>query len=147
MRSLKWLGALALVGPLALAGWLWLSLLSPWTYDRPDHLPPVQEGPHRVFVYGTLTHAPVRWLVYGRVGDPEPAVLTGFERTGLDLSPSPGARVEGLLLRVEAEELARLDRYERLGIRYERVRQTLVDGRKAWVYRRLPTEGDEGTAE
>lgn len=147
MRPLKWLGALALGAPLALAGWLWLSLLSPWTYERPDHLAPVQEGPHRVFVYGTLTQAPIRWLVYGRAGDPEPAVLEGFERTGLDLSPAPGARVEGLLLRVEAEELERLDRYERLGIRYERVRHVLIDGREAWVYRRLPITADEAAAE
>ncbi len=147
MRPLKWLGALALGFPLALAGWLWLSLLSPWTYERPEHLAPVQEGPHRVFVYGTLTHAPVRWLVYGRVGDPEPAVLEGFERTGLDLSPAAGARVEGLLLRVEGEELERLDRYERLGLRYERVRLVLADGREAWVYRRLPATADEAAAE
>ncbi|TDR57405.1 gamma-glutamylcyclotransferase (GGCT)/AIG2-like uncharacterized protein YtfP [Halomonas ventosae] len=147
MRPLKWLGALALGTPLALAGWLWLSLLSPWTYDRPDHLAPVQEGPHRVFVYGTLTHAPVRWLVYGRVGDPEPAVMEGYRRNDLDLEEAPGGELEGLVLTVDAGELARLDRYERLGIRYERVRQTLADGRKAWVYRRLPTEAGENTAE
>ncbi|SEK23104.1 gamma-glutamylcyclotransferase family protein [Halomonas daqiaonensis] len=147
MRTLKWLGALAFGAVLVLAAWLWLSMLSPWTYDRPDHLDPVQEGPHRVFVYGTLTYAPIRWLVYGRAGDPELAVLEGFERTGLDLSPAPEARVEGLLLRVNAEELERLDRYERLGIRYERVRQALTDGRQAWVYRRLPTEIDEETGE
>ncbi|MGM0985060.1 MAG: gamma-glutamylcyclotransferase family protein [Pseudomonadota bacterium] len=137
MRTLKWLGALTFGALLILAGWLWLSMLSPWTYDRPAHLDPVQEGPHRVFVYGTLTHAPVRWLVYGRTGNPEPAVLEDVERTGLDLSPEPGARVEGLLLRVKAEELERLDRYERLGIRYERVRMTLSDGRRVWVYQRL----------
>lgn len=136
MRPLKWLGALALGTPLALAGWLWLSLLSPWTYDRPDHLAPVQEGPHRVFVYGTLTHAPVRWLVYGRVGDPEPAVLEGYRRNDLDLEEAPRGEVEGLVLTVDAGELARLDRYERLGIRYDRVRVTLADGRRAWAYRR-----------
>ncbi|MDZ7852910.1 MAG: gamma-glutamylcyclotransferase family protein [Halomonas sp.] len=137
MRTFKWLGALTFGALLVLTGWLWLSMLSPWTYDRPDHLNPVQEGPHRVFVYGTLTHAPIRWLVYGRAGEPEPAALEDFERTGLDLSPAPGARVEGLLLRVKAEELERLDRYERLGIRYERVRMTLSDGRRVWVYQRL----------
>ncbi|MDW7745117.1 gamma-glutamylcyclotransferase family protein [Halomonas sp.] len=136
MRPLKWLGALALGTPLALAGWLWLSLLSPWTYDRPDHLAPVQEGPHRVFVYGTLTHAPVRWLVYGRVGDPEPAVLEGYRRNDLDLEKAPRGEVEGLVLTVDAGELARLDRYERLGIRYDRVQVTLADGRRAWAYRR-----------
>ncbi|MDR9440351.1 MAG: gamma-glutamylcyclotransferase family protein [Halomonas sp.] len=136
MRPFKWLGALALGTPLALAGWLWLSLLSPWTYDRPDHLAPVQEGPHRVFVYGTLTHAPVRWLVYGRVGDPEAAVLEGYRRNDLDLEEAPLGEVEGLVLNVDAGELARLDRYERLGIRYDRVRVTLADGRRAWTYRR-----------
>ena len=144
MRLRTPLATLAIASPLALAGWLWLTMLSPWTYERPAHLAPIQEGPHRVFVYGTLTHAPIRWLVYGRAGDPERAVLEGFRRTGLDLAPAPAGRVEGLLLRVDARELSRLDRYERLGIRYERVRVELSDGRMAWVYRRLPAADAQG---
>ncbi|MDR5865816.1 gamma-glutamylcyclotransferase family protein [Halomonas koreensis] len=133
------IGLPLLAMPAAIAAWLWLTMLSPWTYDRPDHLAPVGEGPHALFVYGTLTHAPVRWLVYGRTGDPAPATLPGFRRTGLDLVPCAGCEVEGLRLTVDAEELARLDRYERLGVRYERVRVTLADGRRAWTYRRLDT--------
>lgn len=136
MRPFKWLATVAVGTPLALAGWLWLSLLSPWTYDRPEHVAPVQEGPHHVFVYGTLTHAPVRWLAYGRTGDPEPAVLEGYRRDDLDLQAAPQGRVEGLVLTVDQEELTRLDRYERLGIRYDRVRVTLADGRRVWAYRR-----------
>lgn len=131
-------GLSLLVAPSAIAGWLWLTMLSPYTYERPSHLAPIAEGPHAVFVYGTLTHAPVRWLVYGRAGDPEPAVLEGYRRTGLDLASCGACEVEGLRLSVSAEELARLDRYERLGLRYERVRLTLRDGTGAWVYRRLP---------
>ncbi|UYG09554.1 gamma-glutamylcyclotransferase family protein [Halomonas sp. M4R1S46] len=126
-----------LASPLAFAGWLWLTLLSPWTYERPEHLAPVSPGAHQLFVYGTLRHAPVRWLVYGRVGDPEPVRVAGYRREGLDLVPAAGASVEGLLLRVDAEELRRLDRYERLGIRYRRVRIRLADGRSVWTYRRL----------
>ncbi|MEQ6888139.1 gamma-glutamylcyclotransferase family protein [Halomonas sp. CS7] len=145
MRMRTRLGVLAIASPLALAGWLWLTMLSPFTYERPDHLAPIAEGPHRVFVYGTLTHAPIRWLVYGRTGEPEPVVLEGFRRTGLDLAPAASARVEGLLLRVDAEELSRLDRYERLGIRYERVRVTLGDDTRAWVYRRLPKDAADAT--
>ncbi|QFU01639.1 AIG2-like family protein [Halomonas sp. THAF5a] len=146
MRLRHGLAALAIASPLALAGWLWLTMLSPFTYERPGHLPPIQEGPHRVFVYGTLTHAPIRWLVYGRAGEPRPAVLEGFRRRGLDLASCGECEVEGLRLSVTAEELARLDRYERLGIRYERVRLTLRDGTSAWVYRRLPEPagGDPG---
>ncbi|TLF53396.1 gamma-glutamylcyclotransferase [Halomonas urmiana] len=136
MRMRHGLAALAIASPLALAGWLWLTMLSPFTYERPEHLAPVAEGPHRVFVYGTLTHAPIRWLVYGRVGNPEPALLEGYQRDGLDLQKAPGGRVEGLVLTVDARELARLDRYERLGIRYDRVRVTLADGRRIWAYRR-----------
>ncbi|BBI61983.1 hypothetical protein HSBAA_32890 [Vreelandella sulfidaeris] len=64
-------------------------------------------------------------------------MLEGYQRNGLDLSPQPGSKVEGLLLRVDADELARLDRYERLGVRYERVEITLEDGSRAWVYLRL----------
>lgn len=123
--------------PLAVAGWLWLTLLSPWTYERPDHLAPVAPGSHQLFVYGTLRHAPVRWLVYGRAGDPEPVRVAGYRREGLDLVADADASVEGLLLKVNAEELRRLDRYERLGIRYRRVRIPLADGRDVWTYRRL----------
>ncbi|MFG6137072.1 gamma-glutamylcyclotransferase family protein [Halomonas sp. B23F22_10] len=131
------IGLPLLAAPPAVAAWLWLTMLSPWTYERPDHLAPIAEGPHALFVYGTLTHAPIRWVVYGRAGEPEPASLEGYRRTGLDLVPCTPCEVKGLRLTVSAEELARLDRYERLGVRYRRVRIELADGRSAWVYRRL----------
>ncbi len=135
---------LALFGlPVAIAGWLWLTMLSPFTYDRPEDLAPITAGPHEVFVYGTLRLGLVRWIVMGRAGDSETAVLEGFRREGLDLTEAPGEQVEGEVIEVYAEELARLDRYERLGFRYERVRLELAEGHKVWVYRRLP----EGQAE
>ncbi|HSH48861.1 MAG TPA: gamma-glutamylcyclotransferase family protein [Halomonas sp.] len=126
-----------LLAPLTIPAWLWLTMLSPWTYQRPDHLPPVDAGSQAVFVYGTLTCAPVRWLVYGRAGDPEPAVLPGFERQGLDLQPKNDGRVRGLVLDVSGTELIRLDRYERLGVRYRRIQVQLASGQQAWVYVRL----------
>lgn len=126
------------LGLLSLAGWLWLTMLSPWFYDRPDELPAIEQRTHHVFVYGTLRYAPVRLVVMGSLGAPEEAVLEGYQRNGLDLSPQPNSQVAGLRLRVDADELARLDRYERLGIRYERVKKTLNDGTTAWVYVRLP---------
>ncbi|APX93060.1 hypothetical protein BWR19_09035 [Halomonas sp. 1513] len=128
------------LSPLLLVGYLWLTMLSPLTYDRPEHLPTIAEGEHQVFVYGTLRYSLVRWWVYGRSGSPQPARLEGFRRSGLDLEPSEGDVVEGLLLEVDQHELARLDRYERLGIRYERVPKELADGQIAWVYRRLSSE-------
>lgn len=123
--------------PLLLVGYLWLTMLSPLTYERPDHLPPIAQGEHQVFVYGTLRYSLVRWWVYGRAGSPQAARLEGFRRSGLDLEPSAEDAVDGLLLRVDEHELARLDRYERLGIRYERVPKRLADGDIAWVYLRL----------
>lgn len=121
----------------ALLGWLWFVMLSPFTYDRPAHLPDIEEGAHTVFVYGTLRLAPIRWLVMGRAGQTEPAALEGFRRNGLDLAEAPGEKVEGDIIVVTASELERLDRYERLGIRYQRVPMRLTDNRAAWVYRRL----------
>ncbi|KAA0013501.1 gamma-glutamylcyclotransferase [Billgrantia pellis] len=117
-------------------GWLWLTLLSPFTYERPAHLPDIEPGRHRVFVYGTLRLAPVRWVVMGRAGETQPAVIEGYRREALDLEASPEDRVRGEVIIVNAEELRRLDRYERLGIRYERVPMRLADGQLAWVYRR-----------
>ncbi|XQU07253.1 gamma-glutamylcyclotransferase [Halomonas sp. LY9] len=139
-----WLKRLVIGSLLCLAGlavWLWLTMLSPWFYDRPEELPAIEQRTHQVFVYGTLRYLPVRWVVMGSSGSPEPARLHGFERQGLDLTASTGKYVDGLLLTVTPEALARLDRYERLGIRYERVKQTLADGSSAWVYMRLPMAG------
>ncbi|WP_447044352.1 gamma-glutamylcyclotransferase family protein [Vreelandella sp. H-I2] len=133
----KRLVIISVAGLLGIAGWIWLTMLSPWFYERPDDLADIEQRTHQVFVYGTLRYAPVRLVVMGSFGDPEKAVLEGYQRNGLDLSPQPGRKVEGLLLRVEADELARLDRYERLGVRYERVEITLEDGSRAWVYLRL----------
>jgi gamma-glutamylcyclotransferase (GGCT)/AIG2-like uncharacterized protein YtfP len=143
MRLIKWLALFALTGLLVMTAWLWLTMLSPWTYERPEDLERIGAGPHRVFVYGTLRHAPVRWLVMGRAGETEPAVLEDVVRNGLDLASAPGERVAGEVLVVGTGELYRLDRYERLGIRYERVKMTLEDGREAWVYRRLEEPATE----
>ncbi|WP_447553040.1 gamma-glutamylcyclotransferase family protein [Vreelandella sp. EE22] len=126
---------------LILAGtalWLWLTMLSPWFYDRPEHLAPIEQRSHQVFVYGTLRFAPVRWVVMYSGGAPEPATLEGFSREGLDITPSPQDEVPGLALTVTPAELARLDRYERLGVRYRREELVLEGGEHAWVYRRLP---------
>lgn len=133
----KRLVIISAAGLLGIAGWIWLTMLSPWFYERPDDLADIEQRNHQVFVYGTLRYAPVRLVVMGSFGDPEKAVLEGYQRNGLDLSSQPGSKVEGLLLRVDADELARLDRYERLGVRYERVEITLEDGSRAWVYLRL----------
>lgn len=140
MVWLKRLVTLSAVGLLSLAAWLWLTMLSPWFYERPDELPAIEQRTHQVFVYGTLRYAAIRFVVMGSFGDPKAAVLEGYQRNGLDLSPLPGSHVEGLVLSVDAKELARLDRYERLGVRYERLALTLDDGTRAWVYKRLPEQ-------
>lgn len=137
MRKRHLLLAGAISAPLLIIAYLWLTMLSPLTYERPDHLPEISAGEHQVFVYGTLRYPLIRWWVYGRAGNPEPAVLEGYRRSGLDLEPAPDGRVEGLLLVVDQDELARLDRYERLGIRYAREAKRLDDGEVAWVYVRL----------
>jgi len=142
MIWLKRLVVVSLFCVMGVAVWLWLTMLSPWFYDRPEALPAIEQRTHQVFVYGTLRYLPVRWVVMGSSGSPEPARLDGFKRQGLDLAASEGNYVDGLLLTITPEALARLDRYERLGIRYERVEQTLADGTSAWVYVRLPMVGE-----
>lgn len=117
---------------------LWLTLLSPFGYTPPEGLPPIPDGQtHEVFVYGTLRSPTVRRVVVGRRVDAQPAVLDGYRREHLNIESADSSYVEGVLLEVSSEELRRLDRYERLGIRYERVRLALRDGSDAWVYRRM----------
>lgn len=120
-------------------GYLWFVLLSPYGYSMPAGLAPIDASrTHRVFAYGTLRCAPVRWLVMGRAAMPRPAVLPGSRAEGLNVVGDMSARTEGVVFEVTAAELLALDRYERLGVRYERVELPLGDGEAAWVYRRLP---------
>ncbi|MEX1197137.1 MAG: gamma-glutamylcyclotransferase family protein [Pseudohongiellaceae bacterium] len=134
-RAMLLTGGLAL---LAVPFLFWLVMLSPLTYEYPeDWQMPDHDTTHTVFVYGTLKSAPLRWLVMGRAGQPAQYTLQGYERQGLDITENPDASVEGLLLEVSAGELRKLDRYERIGIRYERVQILRENGSGIWVYRRL----------
>lgn len=116
-------------------GYLWLTFASPYGYNPTGDLPAIDDdATYSVFVYGTLTKPWVRWLVTGRAGDSEPAKLPGYRKEELDIKPVAGAVTEGQVVTVNADELRALDRYERLGVRYERVEVTLQDGESAWVY-------------
>jgi len=116
--------------------YLWLTFASPFGYNPTVDLPTIEEdATYSVFVYGTLTQPWVRWLVMGRTGESEPAKLPGYRKEGLDIKPADGAVTKGEVINVDADELRALDRYERLGVRYERVKLTLENGESAWVYR------------
>lgn len=140
-RVRRWLSRLSVgvgMGFVVLIAWLWFSLLSPWGYVPPPGLPPIEPGTmHRVFAYGTLRKPIVRWLVIGRSTPAQPATLPDFRKQGLNLVPQAGAHTPGEVFMVDADELRRLDRYERLGIRYQRSMLTLEAGKTAWVYCRL----------
>lgn len=133
-----WLCPLALAAAALVA---WFTWVSPYGYQAPADLAAIDpDSEHRVFVYGTLRQPLVRRLVTGRWIDTREAILPGFVQRGLDLEARPQGRTEGEVFVVGAEALARLDRYERLGIRYERTEATLASGERAWVYRRLPPD-------
>ncbi|KJZ16697.1 hypothetical protein TW86_07115 [Halomonas sp. S2151] len=135
-----WLARLlCLVGALiiGLYGWFWYTYQSPYGYTSPAAMEQSADGPHRVFVYGTLRSPWVRWLVTGERLESTPALLPGYRREGLDLEVDRDDQVAGQLLAVDSETLAELDRYERLGVRYERVRLTLARGDEVWAYRLL----------
>jgi gamma-glutamylcyclotransferase (GGCT)/AIG2-like uncharacterized protein YtfP len=84
-----------------------------------------------------LTHGWVRRLVTGEQIESTAASLSGFRREGLDLVADPDAVTRGELLSVTPESLRRLDRYERLGIRYERILVPLTSDEQVWVYMRI----------
>lgn len=95
-----------------------------------------EQQEQELFVYGSLRYSLVRRLVFGGSGRPTAALLPGYRREGLDIVVDDRAEVPGLLLTVDQRQLAALDRYERVGRRYDRVRVELADGSQAWVYRR-----------
>lgn len=126
------------LSPLVLAGWLWFTLLSPFGHHPPDGWPDISvDHEHRVFAYGTLRRPWVRWLVTGQRFESQPAILPGYRKHGLDIIPDPAAHTPGVVFIVSPDALRRLDRYERIGVRYERVVLRLSDGEPAWVYRRI----------
>ena len=115
---------------------LWLYLLGPVGYSPPEQQE-YSAGPYQVFVYGTLKQPWIRRFIIGRSVDVTTDTLTGYERHGLDLMEEPMATTSGLRFKVSAAEMQRLDRYERLAVRYQREQVILDSGKQAWVYRRI----------
>ena len=140
----KYLALAAGIALILMLGHIWYALFSEIGYQAPEDLPPVDPNvEHRVFAYGTLRFSPVRWLVIGRHATPQPARIENYHRDGLNIEPNAGEQVEGVVFNVSAEQLRRLDRYERLGVKYQREQLTLHDGTRAWAYqlKELPFDG------
>jgi len=91
-----------------------------------------------LFVYGTLHEAEVQLRLIGRTISSEADCLRGYERNFSLLPPYPvampaeNAEIQGYVLLVTAEELAKFDIYETEA--YQRIRVSLQSGRQAWVY-------------
>lgn len=135
-KSIKYTATTLLGFFVLTTGYFWVTFASPFGYDPPANLPVINDQEnYTIFVYGTLTKPWVRWLVMGRVGSSKPAILKGFRKEGLDIKEDASSAVKGQVINVNADELRALDRYERLGVRYERKKLRLNDGTFAWVYR------------
>ena len=95
---------------------------------------------HQLFAYGTLLNPGVQRAVIGREVSGGGARLPGFRKTTIEdgdevfpnLIPDPDEHVDGQILDLSDEELARIDRYE--GDLYARHRVTVSDGLEVWVY-------------
>lgn len=119
----------------------WLIWLSPFLYTASETTRNIeQDTTHRVFAFGTLKNPFVRTIAMRGFATTEPARLPGYRRTGLDIAPEPGKFTEGVVFEVTPLQLRRLDRYERVGVVYERYLYALEDESYAWVYRRIPID-------
>ena len=91
-----------------------------------------------VFLFGTLRHAPLRAAVLGDECPVEPAHLDGYrvlDRGGYPaLVAQDEARADGVVLRPDTAQLARLDLYEGLFGYTRHVVQSVRNG-PFWVYR------------
>ena len=100
------------------------------------------ENLETLFVYGTLHDPKVQLLLIGRRLNSTPDVLLKYRRDTELFPPYPVAVVDadgyinGWVLRVNSEELERLDEYE--GENYIRVGVSLASGLQAWVYTASP---------
>ncbi|WP_157956756.1 gamma-glutamylcyclotransferase family protein [Salinicola halimionae] len=138
-RLLTWFFALLIAGVAIGGGYFWYTFMSPYGYQPTETAIVDERVPEQdVFVYGTLRHDWLRWIIMGTPANTRTATLEGYRRQDLDILPQVSAEVPGEVLTVSPDALKALDRYERLGIRYTRDSVKLEDGTIAWVYRRLP---------
>ncbi len=111
---------------------------------------------HLVFSFGTLQLESVQQALYLRAVPMQPDELRGYRvgrlritdpaviaASGSDIHPAlvadEAGTVEGRVLELSEEELARTDEYESVG--YERVEVVLASGRIAWIY--LPRDATQ----
>lgn len=131
--------AVMLLSVLTVWAVLWLYLLGPVGYLPPQSMDYSAKS-YDVFAYGTLKQPWIRRFIIGRTVHVHEDSLSGYQRDGLDLQPDPAFTTIGLRFVVTPKEMRRLDRYERLGVRYQREQLLLDSGHKAWVYRRIVVE-------
>ncbi len=94
----------------------------------------------RLFAYGTLRDGDIRRALFGGRPAGAPDALAGYMKTttrigGVEypnIVPADGGRVEGELMEVDEETLARVDGYETGA--YARRKMALESGTQAWVY-------------
>ncbi|CUS49160.1 MAG: AIG2-like family [Idiomarinaceae bacterium HL-53] len=120
------------------AWWTWVSPYN-FTYSETT-LTLEPEAEHRVFVFGTLKNPIIRSFIMRTYAPTERALLPGYQKTKLDLKPNAEANTEGVVFYATSAQLRRLDRYERVGVKYERYCYTLANGDEAWVYRLISHE-------
>ena len=104
-------------------------------------LPPLSAGEtHWLFCYGTLREAGTQHRVFGRLVGGLRDALDDFElgEIGIEgrqypaLRPGGSGRVDGWVLRLTEEDLAKADAYETAA--YRRIEVRLVSGHLAFVY-------------
>lgn len=131
-------GLILALALLVIGSWSWWTFVSPYNYSPPSSaVIEVAAGEQRVFAYGTLRNPLVRLLITRELTTATPAQLPGYRKQGLDIIEADAEKTAGEVFTVTPEGLQRLDRYERLGERYQRIELTLTDGEPAWVYQRL----------
>lgn len=94
----------------------------------------------KLFAYGTLQDPDVQQRIMGRIVTGTVDTLDGFYKSKIAMSdgvyplviPQHGSSVDGLVLEVTLEELARMDIYETSA--YRRFWVKLRSGRECWVY-------------
>jgi len=94
----------------------------------------------KLFVYGTLQDPDIQKSSVGRIIFGIPDRLANYEKTTINLGgrvypivrPAENKAVNGMVLDVTEQELARFDRYETNA--YRRIQAKLDSGITVWVY-------------
>ena len=93
-----------------------------------------------LFVYGTLMDPRVQERIISIIIKGEEDILQGYEKSSIEIEgfgypilvSNKNSKVEGIVLKINVDELKKIDAYETKA--YRRIKVKLKSGKEVWAY-------------